>query len=254
MNRILYTSWFSTFARKAALGIELKGLAYQPVDALARELHGELLKVNPRAEVPVLVDDDIVVVNSSDILQYLEWRYPTPALYPEDIGERVTARALERLADHRFDPLIVDCSFWHWAERDDQPPSGLLDAGQRDLELTLQRLERELAARPSPWPFGTPGVVECAWFPNLFAAQPLGFVIDPTKFPTVLNWLAAMRAHPVFAKDRRRTAAFVKTLSSDKHELRRLFWSGDRLEWLFAHGFHDWFAKEIEADRVAFPE
>jgi len=254
MKRVLYTSWFSTFARKAALGLELKGLAYEPIDALAREFRGELVRANPRAEVPVLLDGDTVVVNSSDILQYLDWRYPTPSLYPSDIGERVAARALERLADHRFDPLVVDCSYWHWADRDDTPPPGLLEAGQRDLEKTLERLETELAARPSPWPFAAPGVVECAWFPNLIAAQPLGFTIDATRFPTVLGWLAAMRAHPVFANDRRRTAAFLKSLSSSTHERKRLFWSGDRMEWLFARGFHDWFAEEIRANRVAFPD
>jgi glutathione S-transferase len=254
MARVLYTSWISTFARKAALGLELKGLDYEPVDALTREFRDELKRVNPRAEVPVLLDDDLVIVNSSDILQYLEWRYPSPALYPENIADRVTARALERLADHRFDPLVVDCSFWHWAERDDQPPAGLLEAGQRDLEATLQRLEAELITRSKPWPFGSPGLVECAWFPNLIAAQPLGFKIDATRFPTVLSWLAAMRTHPVFVNDRRRTAALLKTLSSSTHERQRLFWSGDRIEWLFARGFHNWFANEISSGRVALPD
>ena len=96
MARVLYTSWFSTFARKAALGLELKGLPYEAVDALTRELRPELQRVNPRAEVPVLLDDGLVVVNSSDILQYLDWRYPAPFLYPEAIGERVAARAFTR--------------------------------------------------------------------------------------------------------------------------------------------------------------
>src|ERR1700730_8841558 len=98
MARCLYTSWFSTFARKAALGLELKGLPYEAVDALAREFRPELVRVNPRAEVPVLLDDDLVVINSSDFLQYLDWRYPEPALYPVEINDRVAARALERLA------------------------------------------------------------------------------------------------------------------------------------------------------------
>jgi glutathione S-transferase len=253
MARVLYTSWFSTFARKAALGLELKGLAYEAVDALAQDFRDELKRVNPRAEVPVLLDDDLVIVNSSDILQYLDWRYPTPLLYPEPIADRVAARALERLADHRFDPLIVDCSFWHWADRDDRPPTGLLEAGQQDLETTLAQLERELDVRSAPWPFEAPGAVECAWFPNLIAAQPLGFKIDAVRFPAVLRWLDAMRHHPVFANDRKRTSAFLKTLSSSNHERKRLFWSGDRLEWLFARGFHDWFAAEIRAGRVTFP-
>src|SRR5436190_770964 len=250
----LYGSWISTFARKVALGLELKGLTYEPIDALTPEMRDELLRVNPRAEVPVLVDDDITVVNSSDILQYLEWRHPEPALYPRDLGERVAARALERLHDHRFDPIVVDCTLWQWANRDDQPPPGLREAGQRDLERVLTRLESELAARANPWPFGAPGVVECAWFANLIAARPLGFAIDEARFPLVLGWLRAMRAHPVFANDAKRTAAVVKAAQGAPRRRRPIFWSGDRIEWLFARGFHSWFASEIEAGLVRLPE
>ena len=54
--------------------------------------------------MPVLTDGDLVVVNSSDILQYLDWRYPEQPLYPAAIEERVVARAFERLGDQRFDP------------------------------------------------------------------------------------------------------------------------------------------------------
>ena len=254
MSRLLYTSWISTFARKAALALELKGLSYEAIDGLTHEARAELERINPRREVPVLVDGDLSIVNSSDILQYLEWRYPQPPLYPSAIEDRVTARALERLADQRLDPIVVNCSYWHWAERNDASPPGLLDAGQRDLEVVLARLQAVLEQRPRPWPYATPGVVECAWFPNLIAAQPLGFVIEAPRFGTVLEWLQAMRTHPVFAADRRRTAAFLKTLSNRNYERERLFWSGERLEWLLARGFHDWFATEIRADRVAFPD
>src|SRR5712671_1631915 len=187
MARVLYTSWISTFARKAALGLELKGLEYEAVDALARDFRPQLRRLNSRVEVPVLVDDGLVIVNSSDILQYLDWRYPSPSpsLYPEAIVERVAARALERLADHRFDPIVVDCSYWHWAERSDKAPAGLLAAGQKDLDAAFVRLEAELVGRTKPWPFGSPGIVECAWFPNLAAVKAFGFTIDATRFPTV---------------------------------------------------------------------
>ena len=254
MARVLYTSWFSTFARKAALGLELKNLSYQSVDALRREFREQLKQVNSRVEVPVLIDDGLVVVNSSDILQYLDWRYPTAPLYPEAVADKVVVRALERLADHRFDPIVVDCSFWHWTERSDKPPAGLLETGQRDLDAVFAALEAELSKRSKPWPFGTPGIVECAWFPNLVAVIPLGFKLDRLRFPSVLGWLTAMREHPVFANDRRRTAEFLKSLSGSNHELKRIFWSGDRMEWLFSRGFHAWFANEVAADRVAFPD
>ena len=71
----LYGSWLSPFARKAALALELKALPYDYVDGLLAENRAELHTLNPRGEVPVLVDDGVTVINSSDIVQYLEWRY-----------------------------------------------------------------------------------------------------------------------------------------------------------------------------------
>jgi glutathione S-transferase len=247
----LHGSWFSPFARKVALALELKGLAYEPVDALDRDAHAALQRLNPRAEVPVLQDGDLVVVNSSDIIQYLDWKYPDTPLYPAAIADRVTARALERLADGRVDALMTDCSFWRWAERDDAAPEGLMEAGQRDLDVALAELEAVLV-RAAPWPFGAPGLVECAWFPHLAALRWMGFRLD-ARFAATQAWIAAMRAHPVFEADLRRTAAFVKDLANRNHERRKLFWRGDRIEWLFSRGFHKWFAQEIEAGRTVFP-
>jgi len=89
---------------------------------------------------------------------------------------------------------------------------------------------------------------------QLAAARPLGFAIDPARYPAALGWLAAMRSHPVFADDAKRTAAFLKTLASGNHERKKLFWSGDRMEWLLARGFHHWLAAEIDAGRAVFPD
>ena len=249
----LYGSWLSPFARKVALALELKALHYDYVDGLLAEHRAELHTLNPRGEVPVLVDDGVVVINSSDIVQYLDWRYPEPALYPAAAVDRVAMRALERLADSRLDPIIVDTSFWRWAEREDSPPAGLMDAAQRDLDTVLGRLEQALAPRPTPWPFGAPGLAECAWFANLIAVRPMGFALDAARFPGVLAWLRAMRTHPVFAADAKRTAAFLKDLKTTSVERRKLFWSGERIEWLLARGFHDWFFGEIAAGRAMFP-
>jgi len=249
----LYGSWFSPFARKVALALELKSLPYDYVDGLLAENRAEVYKLNPRGEVPVLVDDDVVVNNSSDIVQYLDWRYPEPPVYPAAPQDRVAVRALERLADARLDPIIVDCSYCRWAERYDEPPAGLLEAAQRDLDTVIDRLERELAPRPKPWPFGAPGVAECAWFANLVSVRPMGFAFDAARLPSVAGWLTAMRAHPLFAADGRRTAAYLKGLKGTTVERRKLFWSGERMEWLLARGFHDWLFGEIKAGRAMFP-
>src|SRR4029077_4276066 len=68
----LYDSAFSPFARKVRIVLEYKGLNYEPVDGLLKSNHAALNAVNGRIEVPALVDDDIVVVNSADIVAYLD--------------------------------------------------------------------------------------------------------------------------------------------------------------------------------------
>ncbi|HQP20916.1 MAG TPA: glutathione S-transferase N-terminal domain-containing protein, partial [Phenylobacterium sp.] len=61
---LLYTNGFSPFARKVALALDYKGLDYEAVDGLAHANLEALRRVNPRGEVPTLVDGEVVVANS----------------------------------------------------------------------------------------------------------------------------------------------------------------------------------------------
>jgi glutathione S-transferase len=125
MTITLYGSQISTFARKVAVALDLKQLTFEHVDALTPQMRDKLREANPRLEVPVLFDGEVTVINSSDIIQYLDHRYAARPLFPSNVAERVVARAFERLADQRLDPIVVDCSYWHWADRQDIPPDGL---------------------------------------------------------------------------------------------------------------------------------
>lgn len=37
------------------------------------------------------------------------------------------------------------------------------------------------------------------------------------------------------------------------YEAEKLAWRGDRIEWLLANGFHDWFRSELMANRAVVP-
>jgi hypothetical protein len=71
----------------------------------------------------------------SDIIAYLDHRYPAKCVYPDGPAARVHARAWERVADTFVDPILVDISYWKWAERSDAMPEGLLEAAPADLRL-----------------------------------------------------------------------------------------------------------------------
>ncbi|MEO1136001.1 MAG: glutathione S-transferase family protein [Pseudomonadota bacterium] len=251
----LYTNWFSPFARKVALALDYKGLVYDAVDGLAHANNAELKALNPRAEVPALVDGDLVVVNSADILAYLDHRYPKEPIYPADPAQRVAARALERLSDSRLDAILVDCSYWTWANRKDAPPKGLFEAGQRDIDKVLNQIEAAFGDSESTFLFGeTPGVAEFALWPQLTALRPLGFAIDQNRFRKTAALFGRLRRDDLFRADTARTKAFLSSFTPETHEMTKIFWRGDRIEWMLARGFHDWFVNEIREDRVIWPD
>ena len=90
----LFDSAFSPFARKVRMVLEHKGIAFEALDGLLKSYHAALKAVIGRIEVPVLVDGDATVVNSADIVSYLEFRLSGQSRIP--CGPRC-ARARPRL-------------------------------------------------------------------------------------------------------------------------------------------------------------
>jgi hypothetical protein len=78
----LFGNAFSPFSRKVQLVLEYKGIDYEMVDGLSRANHDRLAEVNQRLEVPAINHDGLIVVNSADIVAYLERVFPDRPLYP----------------------------------------------------------------------------------------------------------------------------------------------------------------------------
>jgi glutathione S-transferase len=69
--------------------------------------HPEVLRVNPKHQVPVLVDGDLEIFDSTQIFEYLEDRWPEPPLWPRSIAARAEARKLELCSDEVFFPHVI---------------------------------------------------------------------------------------------------------------------------------------------------
>ena len=250
----LYDNPFSPFARKVRMVLQWKEVAFQSIDALAVAERARLVAVNPRAEVPVLVDGDVTVVNSAEIVAYLEDRFPSPAILPAEPALRARARSWQRIADTLLDAIIHDISLWSWPthRRTDQPPAGLLEAGRRDLEEIVGQLEVALDSRG--FVCGQPSIADFALFPHLSSLKLLGVSLDP--FPKVLRWNREMRALPVVRADLesvKRSALEKFGAGRSPYEAEKVVWRGDRIEWLLARGFEDWFHAELAAGRAVVP-
>jgi glutathione S-transferase len=247
----LYDSAFSPFARKVRMVLEHKGLAFEALDGLLKANHAALQTVNGRIEVPVLVDGGIVVVNSADIVSYLEARYPTKPVYPDAHPARVHARAWERTADAFIDAILIDVSYWKWADRQDSMPGGLLAAARADMCLVYEALERDLDGRE--FVSGPLSIADLALFPHLASTKAMEVGFSSDQHPNITRWFKQMRALPICAADLRRARDFVVKLKEQDVERTRIFWRGDRIEWVLARGFEDWFFNEIKERRVLWP-
>jgi glutathione S-transferase len=75
--------------------------------ALYKPRHPEVLRINPKQQVPVLVDGDLEIFDSTQIFEYLEDLAPAPALWPRDVRARARARLLEHQSDEVFFPHVV---------------------------------------------------------------------------------------------------------------------------------------------------
>ena len=247
----LYDSAISPFARKVRMVLEIKGLDFEAVDGLLKANHAALNAVNRRIEVPTLVDDEIVIVNSADIVAYLEYRHPAQPVYPASPAARVHARAWERAADTFIDPILVDISYWKWADRPDRMPDGLLEAARGDLRLVYDALDIELADRE--FLSGPFSIADIALFPHLSSARAMEVEFSAQSHPNLARWFKHMRTLPICAADARRARDYVARMQNRDLEKKRIFWRGDRIEWILARGFHPWFFKEINEGRVLWP-
>ena len=101
---------FGAKAQIAALekGIELD-VVMVPFDRDDRyePRHPEVIRINPKRQVPVLIDGDLELFDSTQIFEYLEDRAPSPALWPAGVAARARARLLEHKSDEVFFPQVI---------------------------------------------------------------------------------------------------------------------------------------------------
>lgn len=97
-ERILYQFTLSPFSIKVRKILEYKRLPYTTVDITPFQRR-EILRISGQKRVPVLVDGDTVVCDSTRIAEHLEARHPDPAVYPRDPAERARVSILEDWSD-----------------------------------------------------------------------------------------------------------------------------------------------------------
>ena len=108
MSMKLYNFFRSGTSHRLRIALNLKGIDYEyvPVDLRTEEhLGAEFRAVNPQALVPALTEGDLTLIQSPAIIEWLEERYPTPALLPANAEDRARVRALAAIVGCDIHPI-----------------------------------------------------------------------------------------------------------------------------------------------------
>ena len=104
----LHNFWRSGTLHRTRIALNLKGLSYEYVAVhLGKEAHlTEAFKaVNPQQLVPALDTGEQVLIQSPAIIEWLEEKYPSPALLPQDADSRARVRALAAIVGCDIHPI-----------------------------------------------------------------------------------------------------------------------------------------------------
>lgn len=113
MTLHLYTGPLSMFGMKVEIALCEKGLQFERIEvpysaALGyAPKHPEVVRINPKQQVPVLLDGDVELFDSTQIFEYLEDTVPAPNLWPRAPRPRAMARQLEHAVDELYFPHVI---------------------------------------------------------------------------------------------------------------------------------------------------
>lgn len=106
----LYQFEISPYADKVRRALRLKGVPFEIVEVPVSR-PGTYRRISPTGKFPALVHAGGVIVDSTDILEWLDQHFPQPRLLPDEPADRALATILEDWADEAlyFYDLTMRC-------------------------------------------------------------------------------------------------------------------------------------------------
>lgn len=199
-------SYVSPYVRKVLACLELKGLDYEVDPITPFYGNDEFERLSPLRRIPVLIDDDLILTDSSVICAYLDEAYPGHPLLPVGPKDRARARWLEEFADTRMGDVFIWGLFYPkivyprvWGEDGDL--ARVEKCLAEDAPGMLDYLELELPA--DGFLFGEIGLADVAIASFFRNADYAGFAVNSDRWPKTARFVGHALAHPVFEKLRK---------------------------------------------------
>jgi glutathione S-transferase len=190
----LYSGPLSMFGAKAEIAAREKGLDFELIlvpfemKTLYQPKHPEVLRINPKRQVPVVVDGDLEIFDSTQIFEYFESLEAEPALWPAEPKARARARLLEHTSDEVYFPSIVRL----------MGLQATLDApaaveARRSALAFYGKMEKRLAK--NEWLAGSYSYADIAFYMAQLFGERMGAPMTDAH-PNLQTWRERMSARP----------------------------------------------------------
>jgi len=209
----LYSGPLSMFGAKAEIALREKGADFELEMVAFSQARGydprhpEVLRVNPKRQVPVLIDNGLELYDSTQIFEYCEDRWPVPALWPVTVPERARARQLEHASDEVFFPHVIKLMGLRATPDPVDSPDWI--KAREGIEGYYARMETSLGARQFlAGPFTYADIA--FYMAQFFAARhtvPMG-----ARLVNLRAWRARMAARPAVRVVIDRMADYLRSI------------------------------------------
>jgi glutathione S-transferase/RNA polymerase-associated protein len=257
MSLIVYEHPLSPYAQKVKIALDEKGVAYEakmPNAIGSGQPDTEFLKANPRGEVPALIDGEVRIFDSTIILEYVEDKWPSPALLPKSPAERAAARTIEDVMDTHFEPINWGMGEIRWFRRAQGERARTIEAkAATQARGIYQWLSRHLGDKP--WFNGeTFGWADLSVAPYLNGA--LGNGYGPDKGSHLSQWLERANARPSVRKSAKAAADVLASMANVagavESGLFKREYRDHRLEWMIRSGGIDVVLEGMKKNNIRF--
>lgn len=197
-------SYVSPYVRKVLTCLDIKGVAYRIDPIVPFYGNDQFTALNPVRRIPVLIDEGVVLCDSTVICEYLEDRFPSPSIYPSTPRERARARWLEEFADTRMGEVFIWRLFnevvikrFVWGQQTDA--SVVEHALKIEIPEIVDYLESQLPTDTAFF-FDGIGIADIAVASFFRNASFAGFSLDPVRWPRTAALVTQTLEHPSFCK------------------------------------------------------
>ncbi|KAL7298317.1 hypothetical protein TKK_0008665 [Trichogramma kaykai] len=198
LKPILYSYWRSSCSWRVRIALNLKGIAYETrtIDLLKNggENNSEdYRKINPMQQVPALHIDNHTLIDSLNIIEYLDETRRDPPLLPADPAEKARVREMCQVIVAGIQP-VQNVTVLNRLDKERR-----LEWAQHFISRGFTAFEKLLAMSNSNGNFcygDDITLADCCLVPQVYNAR--RYKVDLTPFPKIVQIDRNLSNHPAF--------------------------------------------------------